>query len=192
MFKSAYKKRAPVKQLRAAAEQVSKMLITKQVSHSVNMLQLIAEDSKSPILPGLPSYLPHKWTLDAVHMAMFWLLTDWAKLTKTNKKRQENIAEFFSFVSKKVLEQERKYKLESVAMEHSLDSIRGSPLLKDIFSPVRKRETAQGIHKFFIDSFAVFIIAKGKTGTPEYANWFLGEWIPSLYVLWTNKEKSHE
>lgn len=180
-----------MKQLRAASQQVARMLIDKRVTTEENVLEKLAKDSTKSILPGIPSYLPHRWTIEASRNAMFSILRDWTELTKKDLKKQENIGEFFRYVISRVEDQNRKYKKETKkarAEERAMESQKGK-FLSEIFSPLRKLQTARALMKFYIDSFAIFIIVHEKETTTDYAEWFIGDWTPALYEMWSKKNK---
>lgn len=182
------KKRAPIRQLREAAKQVHDMLSRRGVVHKENVLEEMAKDASAPILPGIPSYLPHKWTIQAARAAMYTLLKDWCEKYKDDPEKQERITDFFAFVVKELYKKERQYKAEMKRTEESLANLKDAPLLYEIFSPMRKRQTAKGLQKFFVDSFAVFTIVKADGNTTDYAEWFLGDWTTSLNNLWDKKK----
>lgn len=190
MFKNnPQKKRQPIAQLREAGKVAFQLLVEKHVVHQKNVLEEISKDASSPILPGMPSYLPHRWTIDASRKAMFVILEEWLKETDGKEELQEKASDFFFFVVKRMKLKEREYRMDMKKTEYNIfRDMKESRLISDIFSPVRKHQTAKGLNKFFIDSFAIFIIVKGQGNTTEYAEWFLGEWTLSLYQLWTKKD----
>lgn len=175
-------------QLRDAGKAAFAMLVQKRVVHQKNVLEEISKDANAPILPGLPSYLPHRWTIDASRNAMLALLREWAESHKGDEAAQERVSDFFWFVVKRMKREERRFKSEMKRTESEVfRGVKEARLVSDIFSPVRKHQTARGLHKFFVDSFAIFIIVRAQGTTSEYAEWFLGEWTPSLHGLWTKK-----
>ena len=184
MINTPVKKRAPLSQLRSTAQQIFKMLKEKKIVHETNILEELARDAKAPILPGIPSYLPHKWTIQAAQEEMYILVKDWVRKTNHNLDLQENASEFFKFVVKRMQQVERKFKLEMNSTKKMMKEMKEAPLLSDIFSPMRKRQTTRGMHKFFVDSFAISVIVKSNGSTGDYAEWFLNNWTPALYKLW--------
>lgn len=189
MLNTPIKKRAPLSQLRAMAQQAFQMLKDKKVVHESNVLEELAKDANAPILPGLPSYLPHRWTIRAAQQSMLILMKDWVRKTNHDLILQENASEFFKFVVARMQDQERKFKKEIKKNEKIVKDMREMPLIADIFSPVRKRQTTRSMHKFFIDSFAISVIVHMNGSTGDYADWFLNDWTPALYKLWSSKEK---
>lgn len=188
MFKGNRKKRQSIKKLSEAAKVTNDMLIKKNIIAKSNVLADISKMPNGPKLPGIPRYLPHKWTITAARRIMFDLLNEWADITKENETKQDNAGQFFEFVVKRMAEQERIYRLEMRKMKRSFESLEESPVIYDVFSPVRKYETTKALHKFFIDSFAISVIEKANGSVIEYAEWFLGEWTEELYKIWEKKE----
>lgn len=166
------------------------MLIDRRVTQSENVLEKLTQDSGKSILPGIPSYLPHRWTIEASRNAMFSILRDWTELTKKDLKKQERISDFFRYVISRVEDENRKYKKETKKAKKELHAMETQDrILSEIFSPLRKLQTARALMKFYIDSFAIFIIAHEKETTTDYAEWFIGEWTPALYDMWSSKNK---
>jgi hypothetical protein len=190
MINRRHRKRAPIKQLRETALKAGDLLSKRGVIHSVNILEALAKDAIAPILPGIPSYLPHHWTIEASRRIMYDFLVDWAEKNKGSEDKQENSSEFFVFVVKRLTALERKYQKEVRKTELSIKKIKKAPLVFEIFSPVRRRQTTRGLHKFFVDSFTVFLINKEGGSTTDYAEWFLGEWTPALDKLWKKNNVS--
>ena len=188
MLNTPVKKRAPLSQLRAAAQEAFKMLKVRKVAHESNVLEELAKDATAPILPGMPSYLPHRWTIRAAQQAMFALLKDWVKKTNSDLEMQDNASEFFKFVVMRMQDQERKFKKEVKNTEKMIKNMRETPLLSEIFSPLRKKQTTRSMHKFFIDSFAISVIVHSNGSTGDYADWFLNDWTPALYKIWSEKK----
>lgn len=164
------------------------MMVNKGISHKDNFLEELAKTSSATLLPGMPSYLPHKWTIQASQNAMYVLLRDWKDLHKEDEVMQDNISEFFKFVLKRMQAEERKYKKEIRATHSMIRQLRTAPLLSEIFSPMRKRQTVNGLHKFFVDVFAISVINNANGSTSEFAEWFLLDYTPALYKLWSKKE----
>jgi len=178
-----------MKQLREASLAASQMLIEKKISHQGNVLEEVLKMSNAPILPGMPKYyLPHRWTIEVSVNQMYNLLKDWAAL-KDGKDIQDNASEFFKYVVAQMRDKEKRYKKEVRETDSIIKKIDDAPILADIFSPLRKYQTAKALHKFYIDSFAVSVIVKSNGSTGEYADWFLNEWMPSLYELWSKPDE---
>jgi len=57
-----------------------------------------------------------------------------------------------------------------------------------VFSPIRKKEVAHAIHRFFVDSFACAIVLKNNNSVSEYVNWFI-DWTEAMYQLWIKPEE---
>jgi hypothetical protein len=174
------KKRAPIEQLKEAGRQAIKMLAKKGITTEASILDAILLDKTSPPIPGIPAYLPHQNTLKTAERIMFNLILLWREeCTKhpefaivkedTKGNREDNITEFFRFISQEMQEVEK-------------------ALIKDVFGPMRNLENAKAIHRFFIDSFAIAIVLKSNDTTADYANWFI-EWTQDLYALWVTPDK---
>lgn len=188
------KKRAPIEQLIEAGKVAKQMLKDKGIEAKSSVLDDIMKTKGSPTLPGIPTYLPHQWTLKAAQRIMYDLLLMWKEecvahpefsvgTHKFTEDRGENITEFFTFVIQELRAQEKDYDKEVQDMPKLIKSLKEVPYLKEIFSPVRKRDNIKAIQRFFVDSFAVAIIVKNNRSTSEYVNWFL-DWTQDLYALW--------
>lgn len=167
------------------------MLVEKGILAKDSLIDQIIKDEKAPRLPGIPAYLPHQWTVQASIRIMRDLLVLWKVEVKKDNVRAENITEFFKFVVTELHAREKKYQREikrERAKSKLMDDINTVPVLKDIFSPLRKKEGIRAIHRFFVDSFAVAIALKNINTTSEYANWFL-DWTQDLYALWIPTEE---
>lgn len=190
------KKRAPIEQLLKAGKIAKQMLKDKGIEAKESVLDEILKTKGAPPLPGIPTYLPHQWTLKAAQRIMYDLLLLWKQECEKNptykigthsmtEGRAENIVEFFTFVISELRDQESQYQKEVDNMPTLLKSLKEVPYLKDIFSPVRKQENIKAIQRFFIDSFAISIVLKANHCTSDYANWFL-DWTQDLYLIWIN------
>jgi hypothetical protein len=189
MITSTPKKRAPFAQLRKAAKTAFDMLSERHVVHSLNVLEELAKDAKAPILPGMPSYLPHRWTIHAAQTSMMILLKDWVKKTNHNLRLQDSASDFFKYVVLRMQEEERKFSKQVRDTDTLIKKgMKKAPLLSDIFSPLQRKQTAKSMHKFFVDSFAISVIVHSNGSTGDYADWFLNEWTPELYKLWEKKQ----
>jgi hypothetical protein len=193
------KKRAPIEQLKAAGKVAQQMLKDKGLEAQTSILDDILTTKGAPTLPGIPTYLPHQWTLKAAQRIMYDIILLWREECKTTPNyaiagvtytegREENITEFFTFVISKLREQEKEYDEDVSNMPTLLKSLKTIPLLKDVFSPVRKLENIKAIQRFFVDSFAVAIIVRNNQSTTDYVNWFL-DWTQDLYSLWVKPEE---
>jgi hypothetical protein len=182
------KRRAPIKQLRKAGRMARDLLIKKGFVHTVALDEL-AKDAGGVILPGVPSYLPHRWTIDASRRIMYDLGVEWMEKNKNNEKRLDQIAEFFTFVVKRMKEEEDKAQAEILDKSSIISQLEDVPVLSEIFAPLRKKQTANALNKFFVDSFAVAIVENMSGSTSDYVDWFLNVWTPGLYNFWTRQEK---
>jgi hypothetical protein len=186
------KKRLPITQLKEAGEIARKMLVERKIIAEDSILDKLRNDKSMPVLPGIPEYLPHQWTIKASQQMMYDLLLMWKDKCK-NPKKVENITEFFKFLVNEMQVQIKKFQKEEKAMAKRIKSIDEVPVLREIFSPIQKKETAKAIQRFFVDSFAVAVMLKNQSSTSEYAVWFL-EWTQDMDKLWSKreKEKTHD
>ena len=208
------KKRAPIEQLRAAGRVATQMLVSRGIIAKDSVIDKILLDAKSPKLPGIPAYLPHEWTITASQRVMRDLVFMWLAETqkeinpskkllgKKNKsgievdeKRREDITEFWKFCLSNLKDQEAAFNKEKKAMPAKLAEIEKKigevPVLKDVFSPMRKEENLKALQHFLVDSFAVAIVVKQHHSVSEYLNWFL-DWTQDLHFLWVNPKKRKE
>lgn len=182
------KKRPPIEQLKAAGNIAKQMLVDKGILGKKSIINEILNSKDAPTLPGIPAYLPHQWTIQAAQRIMYDLLVIWRNKCKDNAAQLNDITEFFKFVVKELHREESEINKEIVNMPSFLKALKDVPVLKDVFSPIRKKENLKAMHHFFIDSFAVALTLKDNHTTSDYANWFL-EWTQDLYTLWVKPEE---
>lgn len=187
----AKKKRPPIEQLRQAGNIARDMLRARGIEAKTSILEEILATKGAPPLPGMPVYLPHLWTIKAAQQMMYDLLIMWKVECKDTPSRTDNITEFFKFVVFQLRLQEEEYNREIVAMPRLMKALKKIPVLKDVFSPIQKKETLQAMNRFFVDSFAVAVILKKNRSTAEYANWYL-DWTQELQKLWIRPAKRSE
>jgi hypothetical protein len=186
------KRRAPISQLREAGKFAQKLLIDKGIQSEKNIISDILNSKEAPLLPGRhSSYIPHMWTIDSSQRMLYDFLIIWKDNCKGSKFRQENITEFWKFIVKELRMQIEKANQEIVDMPKILRKVKVVPVLKDIFSPMQKKDTMKAMQKFFIDSFAIAVVLKSHNSVSEYANWFL-DWSQELKKLWLPKEKREQ
>jgi hypothetical protein len=180
------KQRAPHEQLLEAGRMAKRMLQEKGIEAKKSILDEITKTEGAPLLPGIPYYLPHRWTLKKSQQIMYDLLLLWKdKCNKDTKKDPENITQFFQFLIGELRQQEKDYDREIARVPKLIKSLKTIPVLKDVFLPVNKRDVVRSIQRFFIDSLAVAIVVKNNHSTSEYANWFL-DWTEELHKIWVN------
>lgn len=187
MLKNTPRKRAPMKQLHDVSKKIHDLLVQKGVSRNENVLEEIAGKAGGPLLPGLPQYLPHKFTIEVSRQAMYLIIKDWIQLHEGDEAAQEKVHDFFAFVIKRIKFENKKFKQQKTGLE-VLDKMNTVPAINTVFSSAQKMKAAMGLQKFFVDSFAIFIIVNNGGSTTDYTEWFLGEWTPELYRLWVKKE----
>ncbi len=179
--------RAPQEQLLAAGWMAKQMLQEKGIEAKISILDEIVNTEDAPMLPGIPYYLPHRWTLKKSQQIMYDLLLLWKdecnKRQGKKAKDPEDITQFFKFLIGELRKQEKEYEREIARTPRLLKSLKTVPILKDVFMPIEKRDTVHAIQHFFIDSLAVAIVLKNNHSTSDYANWFL-DWTEDLHTLW--------
>lgn len=183
------KKRLPIAQLRESARIANEMAKKKGLIAEESVIDKLSKDKNAPVLPGLPAYLPHVWTLTACEIALYNMSKDWLDLNKKSPRKAENIVEFSNFVFGEFKKLEVKYKQEKKEMGKIIKKIEDSKPLSDIFSSVRKASTTKAISKFFVDSLVVAHLAEKDSTTFAYVDWFLNDWSPKLKALWENKNE---
>ena len=184
------KKRAPRKQLIEAGRIATKLAIERGLRSKDSVIDMLILDKTAPTLPGLPPYLPHRWTLKASQRMMYDMLLLW----KNDSKDQENIGEFFRFVIKEFaiqIENANKEVQETEKNIKTMKTVQNTPVIREIFAPVQKKTTLKALQKFYIDCFAIAVMLKHNDEVSEYAEWFL-DWTNSLDHYWSEKENVTE
>lgn len=186
------KKRLPIEQLREAGLVARQMLKDRGIISKESFIDDLMSKRTSPLLPGVPGYLPHRWTIIATQKMMTAFIFQWIQKTSANRKgndlKRENVTEFFIFVVKELKSIERKFKKEVKEQPEFIKNMKTVPVLADIFGPLRKRDTIKAMERFFVDSFAIAIVLKQNHSTSDYCNWFL-DWTLELDKIWGEKEK---
>ena len=178
------KKRAPIKQLRDLAKFTKELLIKKGIQSEKDVIAEILNTKDAPILPGRhSSYIPRPETIQSAQRMLYDLLIIWKDKNKEHKYRQENITEFWKFVIKEFREQIQITNKELVEMPKMMKQMKNVPFVKDIFSPMQKKDALKAMQVFFVDSFAVAVVLKNHTSVSSYANWFL-DWTQELNKIW--------
>src|SRR5579872_2959408 len=106
------KQRPPIEQLREAGKIARQMLVDRGIISKVSIIDEIVKDKKAPRLPGIPPYLPQRWTIKTSQRIMRNLLIMWREKTLYDVRKRENITQFFKFVMAILKEEERRYKKE--------------------------------------------------------------------------------
>lgn len=175
-------KKPPRKQLIEAGKFAQELLLNKGVIGK-NLISEIVNDSKNPTLPGIPPYLPHRWTLKVSQRMMLDLLSEWLEKNKKDRNRVENFTKFIEFVIGRMNEEISKANEKIVIQPKLIKTLQKIPVLKDIFSPLREKRVVKEMQKFFYDSFAVAVTVKQHSGVSQYAEWFL-DWTQRMEMLW--------
>lgn len=183
------KKRPPIEQLKAAGEEARKKLIERGLMSADNLVEKTAKEHPDLILPGIPSYLPHKWTIKDSQRIMYDIFKMWQFENKNEKKSIENLSLFIEFCIKEMNYQESVAKTKMDSQGNMLKHLKNVPVIGKIFEPVNQYEAIRGIKKFFVDSFAVAIIVNGEAAsTSEFAEFFY-TWTEKLYKIWNVKDE---
>lgn len=185
------KKRLPIEQLREAGKTAHQMLIDKGILAKESVIDKMMKNKKAPRLPGIPPYIPHLWTIQMAQQVMYDLLIIWREENRDDKKRMENITEFFKFVVKEMRLIEKKYDKEMKKMPRIFKSMKKVPVIKDIFDPMRRKENTHAIHWFFVDTFALAITLKNNHTVGEYVSW-VHQWTEDLKKVWVIEEVKKE
>ena len=182
------KKHAPIKQLKEAAKEAERLLIERGIHTPESAIDRILKENKI-VLPGIPAYLPHRWTLQESRRYMRDIVKLWIEKNKGNQKKQENTRAFFAFFVKELtgLEAEAQKKVDNMpAIIKSMHDVR-IPVHK-VFSAWQLLETTQAITRFMVDSFAVSMVVKEHHTTTEFVEWFM-KWTMDMDALWAKGEK---
>lgn len=184
------KKHAPRKQLIEAGKEAQRMLVERGIHTKESAIDRILKENKV-VLPGIPAYLPHRWTLQESRRYMRDILKLWVDKNKGNQKRQDNTNAFFAFLVNELtgLEEDAQKKVD--ATPEMLKSLKKNVLVSRVFSPMRLLETTQAITRFMVDSFAVSMVVKEHHTTTEFAEWFM-QWCSDLDNYWKEREPKDE
>lgn len=175
------KKRAKIEDLRKVKQVADELLIQKgiQLPHDQSAISRIFSTADAPILPGLPAYLPHVWTINTTRRVLYDLAREWQFETKHEGAKQENATLFFRHVISGLEQTNSKIRQQmmqsAVREEYDLRLI-------------QRKDAVTGIAKFLVDSFAVFIVTKQEFDVSTYTEWFL-RWTDSLLHQWSQKTK---
>lgn len=181
------KHRAPIEQLRHAGKMAQEMLIGKGIQAKTSLLAEIMASKNAPVLPGIPPYLPQKGTLKESQRMMRDFLIMWRDKHKTDQ-RLEDFGAFSEFVIQHMIDMEHDYNREIVNTPKMMKMLKNTPVMRDIFNPMYKKQALRAMRHFFSASFVVAGILKQKHSTSEYADWFL-TWTQELYKCWLSPEE---
>lgn len=180
------KKHAPIEQLKKAGEEAHKKLVARGIATQENAVERLMKEKPDLILPGMPSYIPHHDTIRYSQRMMFDLLRLWKDEHDASK--LENLSSFIEFAVTEMNLQESIAKRKIEAMDVKVKNSKKSQTLDKVFEPVNQYETVKAMKKFFVDSFAVCVVVRGKTAqTHEFMNWFLS-WSEQLDKIWSKKD----
>jgi hypothetical protein len=181
------KRRAPIEQLRETAKEAESILRRKGIHTADSSIEEIVAQRRVT-LPGIPEYLPHRWTLAASRKVLANLVRIWLDETKNDRARQEDHKEFFKFIIKEMSRIEDKKERAVKQTSSIINTLKESVILNHIFAPMQEMETAHTMAQFLVDSFAVAIILKQHNTVSDYVFWF-DEWTKQMEQLWIPKER---
>lgn len=182
------KRHAPIEQLREAAKAAERILVERGIHTAESAINRILRENKV-VLPGIPAYLPHRWTLSESRRYLKDIVKLWVDRNKSNTKKQENAQAFFTFLVKQLNE------IERVVQEKVDTTPRLLKVLANInvpvyraMAPLQQLETIQSITRFMVDSFAVSLVVKEHYTTTQFSEWFM-KWTMDLEAYWIKNEK---
>jgi len=170
------KRRPPRKQLIKAGKAAREILQERKIilppeQSAVNKIQ---NTKGSPILPGIPAYIPYPWTINAARRVVRDLGRSWLEEIKDSDKRKTVGVEFF------------KYILEGLNRPKSKISIlitETAERKEYDMKYLSRKETIDALRRFMVDCFAIAVIVKAHDDVAEFLEWFL-QWSESLLNLW--------
>ncbi len=165
-----------------AGEEARKKLIEHGVVTDENAVERLMKERPKLMLPGMPSYIPHQWTIKTSQRMMYDLLKMWQ--FEHGKDRVENLALFIEYAISEMNNQEEVARMKMQTMEVSLNQMKDIPVLGKVFEPITQHETIKAMSKFFVDAFAVCVVVRGEAAkTSDFATWFL-QWTDDLCTIW--------
>lgn len=169
------KRRAPHKQLIEAGREARRILEERKIilPAGQSAVDRIHSMPGAPILPGIPSYIPFPWTINATKRIVYDLGRAWMA-EQTNDVTKNNGTEFFKFVL------EGMNRPKSVVATMMAKTVAAKEYDQKHLS---RNETIDALKKFLIDSFAIAVIVKTHTDVAAFLEWFL-HWSDSLIKLW--------
>lgn len=182
------KKHAPIKQLKEAGKEAERMLRERGIHTEDSSIDRILRENKV-VLPGIPAYLPHRWTLKESRRYMRDIVKLWIEKNKGNQRKQENTSAFFSFLVKELtaLEDAAQKKVDKVPAIIKAMKDKNIPVYR-VFSAWQILETTQAITRFMVDAFAVSMVVKEHSSTTQFAEWFM-TWTEKLEEYWAKNEQ---
>ncbi len=184
------KKRLPIEQLREVAKESERILRDKGIHTKESAIDQIINEKKLS-LPGIPAYLPHRWTIATARKIMADLVIIWLAETKGKPSKQEDHREFFRFIVREMEKIEKRKKKENEMMPSLIKQMSTSVTLNTVFAPMQAMETAHTMNQFLMDSFAVAVILKQHNTVTDYVLWF-DEWTRDMETYWNPKEQRND
>jgi hypothetical protein len=182
------KKHAPIKQLKEAGKEAERLLRERGIHTAESAIDRILAENKV-ILPGIPAYLPHAWTLEQSRRILRDIIKLWVEKNKGKQKKQENTEAFFAFLvaqlnSIEKATQEKVNKTPAILRSMTNKNVR----VYRVFSSWQQLETTQAITRFMIDSYAVSMVVKEHNTTTQFVEWFF-KWTGILEAHFLKSEK---
>lgn len=181
------KKHAPIEQLRETAKVAESILRDRSIHTKESAIEQI-EGQRQIMLPGIPPYLPHRWTLAAARKILANLVIIWVEKTRGDKKRQEDHREFFRFLLEEMAKIEQRSQNEVNKMPPFIKALRGTVLLHKIFKPMQEVETTHSMTQFLVDAFAVAVVLKEHETVADFVYWF-DDWTRAMDRYWAKREQ---
>ena len=125
----------------------------------------------------------------------------WTFKNKDDDVATERLSDFVVFAIEEMNKIESTSKKKMETQKGLQKYLKKSENVGKILEPIAQQQITSAITKFFVDSFAVGIVANGEaTTTAEFAEFFF-DWTNKLYKIWevhndtttkeTTKEKSN-
>jgi hypothetical protein len=153
-------------------------------SDDESLIDSIIKDPNSPVLPGgglsksVRPYLPTPWTINACRRIVYDIARIWQSEIKKHSKYRGS--DFFTFVLRELnrVESNLNKEINKKLKENDYN-----------FGLLSRKDTINAIKLFFVDSFAISVVAKSHSDMVDYLKWFDG-WTKDLLKLWPDNLKS--
>lgn len=172
------RKRPNRKQLLEAGQWARERLKEKGIFREESIIDEILRTPGAPVLPGGGSpisplvYLPRRHTIEITKMIVYSIAKVWNDTVKDAVKK-EKVDEFFKFTLKNMR------RSDSLITQMLQDTIAKSKFDLVGINLITTQENIKGVHRFLIDSFAVYPnLLNGNSGVSDYIEWF---------ILWTTE-----
>jgi hypothetical protein len=175
------KKHAPIEKLREAKKEADRLMIDKyKVRAKESVIDTIEATHGEVTLPGIPSYLPFPWTINATRRILYDIARLWQLHTEKENLKSEDVTEFFKFVLNELRE------TTGIIEQLMAKTVRDK---KFDTRYLHQREAVAGVKKFLVDSFAVSVLEKQNSSVSDYLEWFF-DWTDSLLAKYAERSRS--